>query len=323
MAILITFSTENFDKAYKHVLEEYKAFWAEKHCTPEVTFQDEPSDNLKKRKISAYFNRLANEVGLRTFTMYNSDCEIPLGGHSFKFASNALNPFLPDSITGDSGLVAHWNFCTDVDPYGTVSDATGNGHSGTIGSDASAEDGVLKMTSNTSDSMMGVSNHLDFQFTDQATYHFFMRPEDMITADYQYLLRKPATATDDGYGIVYRLEKDSKTTEDVRKLVVKGYYANPSSSFFLSGKGPLLTKNDGTKWHSITWVYDDRQGEYNSTLYIDGVPFSKPTNGNLFANSSDLEIGGFKGHLDEAFVMNKALDENEVAEIVKAGLGGC
>lgn len=134
--------SSQFDAAYLNVLGQYRNwFLSNYNFTPALSFEDEPGDQISKRRSATHLNRLAQQAGFKTWVTYYPTCEKPLAGYFFSFhdptvpmprnqTPSELNPY----------LVAHWSF------EGNYEDSSENHFDGTPFGDATIQDGHLLLS---------------------------------------------------------------------------------------------------------------------------------------------------------------------------------
>lgn len=123
------------------------------------------------------------------------------------------------------------------------------------------------------------------------------------------IMGKSGTGDEESYDIRF------DATNFLFRISANGY------SFTTITGGTAIT-DDGSTWYHVAAVFDtDNNLIY---LYLNGSSDAVAVSftGATMLGTSSFMIGTFDGHIDEAFIMSRALSSVEVAEIYAHGLAG-
>jgi len=103
----------------------------------------------------------------------------------------------------------------------------------------------------------------------------------------------------------------------------KFYFAVSGNGWGETGITGGTTPNvAGATWYHVVGVFDTTTNLLY--LYVNGASDATAVSftGDIYLGDSELRIGRFDGHVDEAFIMSRALSASEVEEIYTYGLEG-
>ena len=287
-----------FDRYYTEILRKYKAYFEEYwQVAPVVTFVDEPNAKPQSRRVANHLNGLAKAAGLKTWNTYSTYCERPVAGHTFELHARAINPNdVPSWVSANtSGLQAYWDF-ESVDSNGRVPDLSGNQNHGNLSASAAVSGGSLVV--NPGGSMQVYDTNSTLDLTNEATISLWVKPTEELSVDYKYILGKYSGTTN------YLLQYTKNGTVRYRGGTSSDGFDVVSGSYTLFGKGL-------NRWYNILWVFDSTLG---GTLYVNGRPCFEALEQVLVPNNYNFRLGYLGSVIDEVFVMNRALNENEIAD---------
>ncbi len=295
-----------FDEVYRGALRAYRAAFAPYGVTPVFSFRDEPGADPERRRPSNYMNRLTQEIGLRTWVTYYPECERPLAGHSFSLDElSAEVARVSPAVVDDSHLAGYWDFESD-----TV-DRSPYRHAGVLQGGATITDGALYLPDQ--QAALRVPHAPSLTLTDTLTIGFWFKPEACPTGYASHPVAKWSSTNDANYVFYFFGSYDGRYPENAGRLQ---WYANAAGTWGAVSGATVLDCQAGLgRWYHLLWVHDASQ---KGVLYVNGLPAETIARGSLTANDQGLRIGGFRGWIDELFLLRRALGPDEIVALAQA-----
>lgn len=100
------------------------------------------------------------------------------------------------------------------------------------------------------------------------------------------------------------------------------FFMSPSGWNEIGITGGTAVNVAGATWYHVVGVFDTSANYIY--LYVNGASDATAVSctSEVFLGTSDFQVGRFDGHVDEAFIMSRALSSTEVEEIYTYGLTG-
>jgi hypothetical protein len=311
-----------FDSVYVDILARYKELYS--NCladpndpnsgvVPAVSFVDEPGNDPVRRREANHMNRLAKQAGLKTQVAYfYPACEEPLAGWNFKFSQlgGSVNVQSPPWRQGGphedlDHLMAYWDFADD----GPIQiDRSGHGNTGTLHKEYAVIGGRLELASADAYMMVNPSEYL--HLTNEATISFWVRPDDYGASGSEAIMRKGNPNLSDFNYSLYIYGRGMPDLEGT--LQWKGMINGNATA--TSGRARLMQTDLG-QWCNVTWVYNAAR---NGTIYVNGAPSPVAAQGPMTTNDYWLFLGGLMGGIDEIAILNRAVDEQEIVDLMQS-----
>jgi type II secretory pathway pseudopilin PulG len=222
-----------------------------------------------------------------------------------------------DSSASSGDLVAQWTF--DESSGTTATDASGNGHNGTLTNMSGTEwttgtlDGALRFDG--SNDLVSCGNFDVTGGDGHLTLCAWMKADDFGTSDARFISKATGTATNDHYWMLstvngsklrFRLKTNGSTTE-------------------LKSNGGVLSSGTWTHvaatWDGSTMRVFRNAIEVKSTSKSGTLSTSGSVGVAIGNQPSGAGIKAFDGLIDDVRIYNQALDAAELADVA-AGLGG-
>ncbi|MFN2115523.1 MAG: LamG-like jellyroll fold domain-containing protein, partial [Anaerolineae bacterium] len=298
---------DDFDAAYTHVLRTYRAFFEQYGVTPALSFTDEPGTDPERRIRSNYLNRLTRESGMRTWVTYYPRCEEPLAGHHLTFDDmvGALSRQVPEWLSGDPALRAHWDFESGA------TDASSHGNDGELRGTAVVTGGLLALPDE--EAYMRVQHDESLSLTDVGTAYLWLRPDACPSGFARYLLSKSSGTEDANYVLYFFGDYDGRYPDNLGQL--RMYAAVDGRWTSASGTGRIDCTEGIGQWHNIWWTYDAALG---GTLYHNGHPDFVSRSGPLATNEAAVDVGRIQGAMDDVLLLDRALSDDEILRLTQA-----
>lgn len=214
----------------------------------------------------------------------------------FPLTSHAAGKIVTPTNSLTSGLVGWWTFDGKTISSGTVTDQSGQGHSGTL-SGTTVVAGKMGQALN----FNGSSDRVILSSV----------PSASIFTVSAWMKRGPSTSGD-GYDSIYSSDA--------------GFFLNQQKLNWWDGSDRVggATVVSMGMWHMVSIVSDGT----NLTVYLDGVSDGTAVTGANLPTNAGVGIGGhtygpeyFNGVIDDVRVYNRALSPTEIRQLYNAGNG--
>ncbi len=211
-------------------------------------------------------------------------------------SSSIITIATSSGVVVTNGLVAAYGF--EEGSGTTVSDASGNGNTGTLNGVVWSSTGRYgnALSFNGSNSVVTVNNSSSLNLTTGMTLEAWVYPTALNSQQWMSVIFKPLTTS---ATVDYVLQGSSRSTE----LPSVGISASPNN---LSGPAALPINN----WSHLAATYDGT----NMLLYLNGVLVgTQAMTGSIGASTQPLSIGvNWTGLIDEVRIYNYSLSAGQI-----------